>query len=114
MNQATTASATMNETTKPISNTVHSWPLMGMRPSASAPCLGWKVLSRSYPVAAIMVGMERKKENSSAAVRDMPATCPAAMVDMERDVPGNTAEATWQIPIQIACVRETSSMRSVM
>ena len=65
-------------------------------------------------VAASMVGMERKKENSSAAVRDMPATCPAAIVDMERDVPGNTADATWQMPIQMAWTSETSSMRSVM
>src|SRR5437660_1423883 len=75
--------------------------IIGMRPSGS-PCLGWRVLRRSYPVAAIIVGMERKKENSSAALRDMPVTCPAAMVDMEREVPGKTAEAIWQIPIQIA------------
>ena len=27
-----------------------------------------------YPVAASMVGMDRKNENSNAAARDMPAT----------------------------------------
>ena len=31
--------------------------------------------------------MERKKENSSAASRDIPATCPAAIVHIEREVP---------------------------
>src|SRR6476469_8501539 len=61
-----------------------------------------------------MVGIDRKKENSRAAVRDMPATCPAAMVDREREVPGKTADATWQMPIQMAWTSETSSMRSVM
>ena len=49
-----------------------------------------------------MVGMERKKENSSAAARDIPTSCPAAIVDMEREVPGKTAERIWQAPIQIA------------
>ena len=52
-----------------------------------------------------MVGIERKKENSSAAARDIPASCPPAMVDMERDVPGKTAEKIWQKPIQTACSR---------
>src|SRR5258708_30569606 len=61
-----------------------------------------------------MVGMERKKENSSAAARDMPAICPAAMVDMERDVPGKTADAIWQMPIQIACGSVVSSRCSVL
>ena len=36
--------------------------------------------------------MERKKENSRALGRLMPAICPAAMVDMERLVPGKTAD----------------------
>src|ERR1019366_7750068 len=49
-----------------------------------------------------MVGMERKKENSSAAARDIPISCPAAIVDMEREVPGKTAERIWQAPIQMA------------
>src|SRR5262244_480417 len=58
--------------------------------------------------------MERKKENSSAAGRDMPANCPLVIVDMERDVPGKTAEKIWQKPIQIACSVETSSIVSVL
>jgi hypothetical protein len=48
-----------------------------------------------------MVGMETRKLNSSAAERVMRTSWPAAMVDMERDVPGKTAEVTWQRPIQI-------------
>ena len=40
--------------------------------------------------------MERKKEKSRAAARDIPAICPAVMVDIERDVPGKTAERIWQ------------------
>src|SRR5512146_3146086 len=57
-----------------------------------------------------MVGMERKKENSSADGRDIPASCPPAMVAIEREVPGNTAEAIWQAPIQTAWPRVISSI----
>ena len=53
-------------------------------------------------VAAAMVGMESRNENSSAAARDMPAVWPAAIVAIERDVPGKTAERIWHAPIQIA------------
>src|ERR1700756_1461803 len=55
--------------------------------------------------------METKNENSRAAARDMPASWPPAMVDMERDVPGKTAEVIWQRPIQMAWpsdIRSTS------
>src|ERR1700719_1704690 len=69
--------------------------------------------NRSYPVAATMVGIERKNENSSADARDIPASCPAAMVDIERDVPGNTADKIWQAPIQMAWPRLISSMCQV-
>ena len=48
-------------------------------------------------MATTIVGMERKKENSSAAGRDIPAICPAAMVDIDRDVPGNTAELRFSV-----------------
>ena len=57
-----------------------------------------------------MVGMERKNENSSADARDMPANCPAAIVDIDRDVPGNTADRIWQAPIQIAWPRLMASI----
>src|SRR5207237_3075837 len=60
-----------------------------------------------------MVGIERKNENSSADARDMPAICPAAMVDIDRDVPGNTAERIWQAPIQIAWPRLIASILQV-
>src|SRR5262249_1401059 len=57
---------------------------------------------------------ERKKENSKAEGLDIPASWPEAMVDMEREVPGNTAEAIWQKPIQIACPADISSTCSVL
>src|SRR5882762_7709663 len=57
--------------------------------------------------------MERKKENFRAAARDIPAICPEVMVDIERDVPGKTAERIWQAPIQTACSRFISSLRHV-
>src|SRR4029077_10768199 len=69
--------------------------------------------SRVYPVATTMVGIDRKNENSSADARDIPANCPAAIVDMDRDVPGKTAERIWQAPIQIACPRLIASMCQV-
>src|SRR5258708_33221554 len=60
-----------------------------------------------------MVGMETKNENSRAEARDMPASCPPAIVDMERELPGRTAEKIWQKPIQIACGRLLSSIFQV-
>src|ERR1700693_6357323 len=73
----------------------------------------WIDLKSVYSVATVMVGMERKKENSSAAARDIPTSCPAAMVDMEREVPGKTAERIWQAPIQMAWPAWMSSMVQV-
>src|ERR1019366_7135814 len=64
-------------------------------------------------VASIMVGIDRKNENSSAAARDIPASWPAAIVLIDRLVPGNTADKIWHAPIQIACQRVISSMNSV-
>src|SRR6266852_9799346 len=60
-----------------------------------------------------MVGIERKKENSNAEARDIPAICPAAMVDMDRDVPGKTADKIWQAPIQTAWPRLIASIFQV-
>src|SRR5258707_747606 len=53
-------------------------------------------------VGGLDSGVERKKENSSAAVSDIPTNSPAAMVDIDRAVPGKTAERIWQAPIQRA------------
>src|SRR5580698_1177183 len=39
----------------------------------------------------------------------MPTICPAAIVDMDREVPGKTAESTWHRPIQIACPSDICS-----
>ena len=40
----------------------------------------------------------------------MPASCPPAIVAIEREVPGNTPERIWQAPIQIACPPLMSSI----
>ena len=64
-------------------------------------------------MATNIVGIERKNENSSAAARDIPATWPAAMVHIEREVPGKTAERICAAPIQIACGSAMPSMRSI-
>src|SRR5579863_750401 len=66
--------------------------------------MGFSPLPRSdlysvYPVAANIVGIDRKNENSKAEARDIPAIWPPAIVDIERDVPGNTPEKIWQKPI---------------
>ena len=76
---------------------------------AVPPPLGKTSFFRSHTVAAIMVGIESRKLNSSADGRSIPTNCPAAMVDMERDVPGKIAESVWQRPIQMACGRLISS-----
>ena len=56
-----------------------------------------------------MVGIDSRKLNSSAVGRSMPANCPAAIVDIDREVPGKIAESDWQSPIQIACPNVISS-----
>src|SRR6516165_2145161 len=68
------------------------------------------VFKKSYPVATAIVGIDKKNENSSAAGRDIPAICPAEMVDIEREVPGKTAERICAAPIQTACPKVISSM----
>ena len=60
-----------------------------------------------------MVGMERKNENSRADARDIPATCPAAIVDIEREVPGKTAERIWHVPIHTAYSKLIASIFQV-
>src|SRR5262245_584070 len=57
-----------------------------------------------------MVGRERKNENSNADARDIPASWPPAMVAIEREVPGKTADRIWQAPTQIDCPRLMSSI----
>ena len=54
-----------------------------------------------------------ENENSSAEARDMPASCPAAMVAIDRDVPGKTADKIWQAPIQTACPKLMASIFQV-
>src|SRR5208337_4763798 len=109
MNHATLPYATINDTTNPIASTIH--------PCASIPAtpIGFPSLPRSdfhslYPVAITIVGIDKKNENSSALAPDIPATCPAAIMDIDRDVPGNTAESIWHAPIHTACGKLISSM----
>src|SRR5204862_7820974 len=59
------------------------------------------------------VGIERKNENSSAAERDNPEVCPAAIVDIEREVPGKTAERICAAPIHTAWGKLMSSISAV-
>src|SRR6476661_8528815 len=113
MNHATTAHATKNETTNPISRMSHLSAVIsigGRVSPGSLPFFRTTVFRNSYPVATTIVGIDRKNENSSADLRDIPAICPAAMVDIERDVQGKTAERICHAPIQTACRRFISSM----
>src|SRR5437762_7384627 len=68
----------------------------------------------SYNVATAIVGIDRKNENSRADARDIPAICPAAIVDMERDVPGKSAERIWHAPIQTAWISPMSSVCQIL
>src|SRR5581483_1171063 len=112
MKKATERYATMKDTAKPMASTTHCSGVIWDKPIGFSP-LPASDFSSVYPVAASMVGMDRKKENSSAAARDMPANCPAAMVDIDRETPGKTAERIWQAPIQTAWKNDMVSMRQV-
>src|SRR6202011_5993452 len=112
MNHATEAYATINDTTNPMARTSHPWGSICETPMGFDP-LPMTDLNSVYPVAASMVGMDRKNENSNAAARDMPATWPPAIVAIEREVPGNTAEKIWQKPIHTAWPIDRSSIFQV-
>src|SRR5580658_6014868 len=102
----------MNETTNPMAKTIHWCASICATPIGFCP-FPITDFNRSYPVAATIVGIERKNENSRAEARDIPANCPAAIVDIDREVPGKTAERIWHAPIQIACPRLIASMVQV-
>src|SRR5437773_5519132 len=70
-------------------------------------------LNSVYPVAATMVGIDKKNEDSNAEALDIPANCPPAIVDIDREVPVNAADIIWQAPIQIAWPRLMSSILQV-
>ncbi len=52
-----------------------------------------ELLRKSYPVAAAIVGIASKKENSTMASRLMPIASPATMVAPLRETPGIIASA---------------------
>ena len=54
--------------------------------------------------------METKNEKSKDAERDIPANCPAAIVAIDREVPGNAADRIWHRPTQMACPKFMSSI----
>src|SRR5581483_1092147 len=112
MNQATEPYATIKDTMNPIARMIHWSDVICETPIGFSP-FPRSDLYNVYSVAAAIVGIERKKENSRAEARDIPAICPAAIVDMEREVPGNTPEKIWQKPIQMDCPRLISSIFQV-
>src|SRR5712672_1035828 len=67
-----------------------------------------RALNSSKAVAANMVGIARKKENSVAAGRDKPRSKPPMMVAPEREVPGIMDKACAK-PIQVASAGRISS-----
>ena len=59
-------------------------------------------------LAPNMTGIPRKKVNSAATVREVPARIPPIMVEPERDVPGTT-ESTWNRPMMNAVLNDRFS-----
>ena len=59
-------------------------------------------------LAPNMTGIPRKKVNSAATVREVPARIPPIMVEPERDVPGTT-ESTWNRPMMSAVLNDRFS-----
>src|SRR5579883_3021890 len=109
MNHATDPYATTKDTTSPIASTIHPWPSICETPIGFSP-FPLTDCRNVYPVATAIVGMDKKNENSRADARDIRATCPPAIVDIDRDVPGNTAERIWHAPTQTDCPRLISSI----
>ena len=75
-----TISAEKNDVTNPTAKS-------GMSDSESV-C---RLESKSYPVAANMVGIARKKENSTATSLSNPMISPPMIVAPERETPGKSA-----------------------
>ncbi len=78
-----TAYATMNETKVPAARVIHS---LFVRIS---PLL--MVLINLYPLAPIIVGIDKKNENSAAAFLEKPKKKPPIIVDPDLDIPGHSA-----------------------
>src|SRR5581483_4987910 len=87
MNQATEPYATIKDTMNPIARMIHWSDVICETP------IGFSPFPRSdlYNVYSVA----------------------AAIVDMEREVPGNTPEKIWQKPIQMDCPRLISSIFQV-
>src|SRR4029079_8669967 len=74
----------------------------------------WIDSNKSHAVAAIIVAIESRKLNSKAEGRSIPTSCPAAIVAIDRDVPGKIADSDWHIPIHIYCTSPISSTCTVV
>jgi hypothetical protein len=70
------------------------------------------LLIRSSPVAAAIVGIAKRNENSTAFCRDSPVSCPPTIVAAERDTPGMT-DRDWMTPIAVACFGDICSKLSI-
>ena len=96
-NALITINAEKKETKNPIAKTgisgVDKWPMF---------------FSRSYDVAANIVGIARKKENSVATFRSRPKHMPPMIVAPALDTPGKR-DRVWAIPMPKACLKEISS-----
>src|SRR3989344_4023588 len=90
MRNRTPAYAAMKETMKPT-----------MMRSHSAVANAEPDLRRSYPVAASIVGMARRNENSTISLRPIPRSMPPTIVAPARDTPGTMASA-WMHPMKKA------------
>ena len=62
----------------------------------------WMFLNKSKPVAAAMVGMAKRKENSTMAAREIPKIRPPTIVAALREMPGIMA-TDWNRPMSKAC-----------
>src|SRR5438034_1092421 len=76
-----------------------SWALLGRRANLSPTWRGMNRLKKSSPPAALQGRNQKEKAKSDGGRRHRPAACPAAMVDIEREVPGKTAERICAAPI---------------
>ena len=87
------ASPLMKDTTKPTK--------MKSRSPWDRACQDF---SRSYPVAANMVGMARKKENSVAACRDRPKSSPPKAITPKLDVKAGSTGWHQELAYFVNCV----------
>jgi len=80
--------AERNEKREPIRRRVYWWAVKEN-----------PVFRRSNPLAAIIVGMARRKESSTASTRVSPENRPPTIEAAERETPG-IRDKDWKIPME--------------